>query len=162
MSTLNEMRHGLANAWHAVEDGWRAIAARAGSALTRFHAEDDADDDADRRQRVGWGLLAVDVQIRDDDVAIDLEVPGMDSDDLTVRVDEGALVVHGEKRLERQRSEGNFHVTERAYGAFERAVPLPVPVDESGGSASYKRGVLHVVLPRTEKPAARTIEVSKS
>ncbi|MDE0242129.1 MAG: Hsp20/alpha crystallin family protein [bacterium] len=157
MSTLHELRHGIANAWHAVEDGWRAITARAGTALTRFNPGEEPD--GDDRQRIGWGLLAVDVEIRDTEVAIDLEVPGMDGDDFTVRLTDGALVVHGEKKIERERSEGNLHITERAYGAFERAIPLPVSVDESGGSASYDRGVLHIVLPRTEKPPARTIEV---
>ena len=159
MSTLHELRHGIANAWHAMEDGWRAIAARAGTALTRFQHEDEATDDADTRRRVGWGLLAVDVEVRDTEVAIDLELPGMDGNDINVNVRDGALVVHGEKKLERERSEGGLHIMERAYGSFERAVPLPVLVDESGGNATYERGVLHVVLPRAETPAARSIEV---
>lgn len=159
MSTLHELRHGLSNAWHAVEDGWHALVARAGAALTRFHPGEDADG-ADRR-RAGWGLLAVDVEVGDTEVAVDLEVPGMDGDDIAVRVTDGVLVVHGEKKLERRRTEGSVHIMERAYGAFERAVPLPVPVDEAGGAARYERGVLHVVLPRAEpQPTGRTIEVT--
>lgn len=158
MSTLQEFQQGLTNAWHAMEDGWRAVVARAGTALTRFHSQDGNDDEGDRG-RFGWGLLAADVEIRDQEVVVDLEIPGMNGDDFTVRVADGALVVHGEKKLERERSEGSLHVVERAYGSFERAVPLPVLVDEEGANASYSRGVLQVTLPRVAESSKRQIEV---
>ena len=69
--------------------------------------------------------------------------------------------MHGEKKVERERKDGRFHVMERAYGAFERAVRLPVPVDESGAKASYKRGVLRIALPRSAAHKARRIEVQR-
>ena len=159
VSTLQEFQQGLTNAWHAMEDGWRAIVARAGTALTRFHWLESAEDEENDRTRIGWGLLAADVELRDHEVVIDVEIPGMDSDDFTVSVRDGALVVHGEKKLERERSEGDLHVVERAYGSFERAIPLPVPVDDSGANASYNRGVLQVTLPRVAESSKSQIEV---
>ena len=159
MSTLQEFQQGLTNAWHAMEDGWRAIVARAGTALTRFHWLESKEEEEDDRTRVGWGLLAADVELREHEIVIDLEVPGMNGDDFTVGVREGALVVHGEKKLERERSEGSLHIVERAYGSFERAIPLPVPVDESGAIASYNRGVLSVTLPRIAESSKKQIEV---
>lgn len=49
---------------------------------------------------------------------------------------------------------------ECAYGRFERALPLPVPVDEAGARARYKRGVLHVSLPKSRAAVRRRVEVT--
>jgi HSP20 family protein len=106
-----------------------------------------------------WGVLAAEVKLDDDLVEVDIEVPGMESDDFDIQVLEDVLVVRGEKRVERERREGRYHVMERAYGAFERAVRLPVPVDEQGARASYRRGVLHITLQRSEGHRARRIQV---
>ena len=69
------------------------------------------------------------------------------------------FVVRGEKKVQHERKEGRFHMMERAYGAFERAVRLPVPVEESGAQARYERGVPHIALLRSEVHKARRIKV---
>ena len=71
------------------------------------------------------------------------------------------LTVRGEKRLQREERRGRYHVMECAYGGFERAVALPAEVDDGGARASYRRGVLQVVLPKVRSAkAARRIEVT--
>jgi HSP20 family protein len=50
-------------------------------------------------------------------------------------------------------------VLERAYGRFERAVPLPSPVDEENAKARYRKGVLTVTLPKAEHARTRRIQV---
>ena len=106
-----------------------------------------------------WGVLAAELSVDDDSVRVDIEVPGMDPQDFEISVREDVLVVSGEKRVSRERRDGQYHVLERAYGAFERAVSLPVDVDEAGAKARYEHGVLHVTLPRSEAHKARRIEV---
>ena len=166
MSKLNELGQGLEKAWHLVADGWRYLVDRAGDAVTRFqpvNEEEDAEPTAALAAEHGarWGVLAADVGVTDDEVLVELEVPGMDATDFTVHVVGGNLVVRGRKSIDRERTIGNVHVMERAYGAFERAVGLPVPVDENGGQAKYSRGILQVTLPRTDQALpGKQIEVT--
>lgn len=165
MSTLNQLRDGLTRAWETVTEGWRELVERAGDALTRFHPPRPVEGELETREDrfagggARWGLLAAEVKLGDEHVEVDLEVPGMEPEDFDIQVVEDVLVVRGEKRMQRERTAGRFHVMERAYGAFERAVRLPVPVEESGATARYRRGVLHLSLPRSAAHRARRIEV---
>ena len=164
MSTLQQLRDGLARAFDAVAEGWHELVERAGDALTRFHPGHSEGEIETREERVAhrgarWGVLAAEVKVDDDEVKVDIEVPGMEAADFEIRIEDHVLVVRGEKKVQRERVAGRYHVMERAYGAFERAVRLPVPVRQSEAKARYERGVLHITLPRLETPAATRIEV---
>jgi HSP20 family protein len=108
----------------------------------------------------GWGVLAAEVSDDGDKVVVRLEAPGMAKDDFDLQVMDGYLVVRGEKRLEREETKGRYHVTECAYGHFERAIPLPDEVDTAKASASYKRGVLRVELPKDASHRRAPIKVA--
>lgn len=167
MSTVDQLRDGLTRAWETVTEGWRELVERAGDALTRFHPGRSAGELETREERIvqrgaRWGVLAAEVRLGEDDVEVDLEVPGMEAGDFDIQVVDNVLVVRGEKRVERERNDGQYHVMERAYGAFERAVRLPAQVDESASRASYRRGVLRITLPRSEAHKPRRIQVKTS
>jgi len=81
------------------------------------------------------------------------EVPGMDSQDIQVSLQENLLTIKGEKRQERDEKDERYHRVERNYGAFTRGVRLPVTVDGSKVDARFKNGLLTVTLPKT--PAAK-------
>ena len=160
MSTLEHMRGGLSRAWESVTEGWREFVERAGNALTRFHpahssGEVETADDRMAREGSRWGVVAAQLVLGDNDVAITLEVPGMEAGDFDIEIADDVLVVRGEKKFQRELQHGQYHVMERAYGRFERALRLPVSVSEDGAAASYKRGVLHISIPRST-PVART------
>jgi HSP20 family protein len=164
MSTVDQLRQGLTRAWETVTEGWRELVERAGDALTRFHPRQSSGEVETHEERIAqrgarWGVLAAEVKVDDDHVEVDIEVPGMEADDFEIQVVDDILVVRGEKRVQRERKEGRFHVMERAYGAFERAVRLPVQVKESEAQARYRRGVLHVSMPRSDAHRVRRIEV---
>ena len=166
MSTLQQLRGGLTRAWESLTEGWRELVERAGDALTRFHPRESGDEVETREDRIAqrsarWGVLAAELKVSDDAVEVAIEVPGMDSKDFELHVMDNVLRVHGEKKVQRARTQGQFHIMERAYGSFERAVLLPVPVEESAAQASYNDGVLHIVLPRSEAHKARRIEVQR-
>ena len=166
MSNLHQFRQGITHAWETVTEGWHELVERAGDALTRFNPKHTANDVETSEQRIAhrsssWGVLAAEVKVDDNEVEVDIEVPGMEADDFEIRVVDDVLVVHGEKKVRRERMEGQFHIMERAYGAFERAVRLPVSVDDSGAQASYKRGVLHIALKRSTSDKVRRIEVMR-
>lgn len=164
MSTLDQLRSGVSRAWETVSEGWRELIEHTGSALTRFNLGRSPSEVETPEQRVAlngarWGMLPAEIRLEDDAVEVALEVPGMERDDFDLRVVEDVLLVRGEKRVERESARGRYYVMERAYGSFERAIELPVPVSESGVSAEYKRGVLRVTLPRRSDAQVRRIEV---
>ncbi len=165
MSTLNQISEGFSKAWDSLSSGWREFRELAGDALTRFQPKPaDMTDEGEQHRIVSrasrWGLLAAEVTDTDSEVAVMLEVPGLESNDFDIEVVSNVLVVRGEKKLSRERTSGQYHVMERAYGRFERAIQLPAAVDDSHAKASYKRGVLTVRLPKKEASKTRRIEVA--
>lgn len=164
MTTLQQLQNGLGRAWEHLTEGWHRLRERAGEALTRFQPVQRQGELQTREEQLEaraprWGLLTAEVQETDDSVRVKLEAPGMEPDDFEIHVADDVLVVRGEKHLERERSHGDFHVMECAYGSFERAVPLPVSVEESGAKAKYRRGVLHIELPKSATAKKRRIKV---
>ncbi len=165
MSTLDQIRDGLHRAWDNVTEGWQHLRDRASHAMTRFQpvrSRGDVQTVEDQLITGGarWGVLAAELHETDGEVVVRLEVPGMEREDFDIGVVDGRyLVVGGEKQVEREDTHGRFYVMERAYGRFERAIPLPAEVTEEGTRARYRRGVLRVTIPKTRKAAARRIEV---
>ena len=150
MSTLEEIRSGLERAWDNVADGWRDLTERAGQALTRFtpkHPTQALESAEDQTARAGarWGLLAAEVRDVGDALEVRLEAPGMEAGDFALEVQGSSLVVRGEKRVEREEKRGHYHLMERAYGTFQRAIRLPVDVDDAKAVARYDKGVLEVL-----------------
>lgn len=99
----------------------------------------------------GLGLPAPAVDISEDDKAykITAELPGLKTEDVTVSVNGDILTLRGEKRQEHEEKEANRHVSERAYGAFERSFTLPAGIDREAISAAFNNGILTLTLPKT-------------
>lgn len=164
MSTMNQLRQGISRAWDSLTEGWREFRELAGDALTRFQPKTprgDADTAEDRivSRASRWGLLAAEVADNDESVQVMLEVPGLDAEDFDIEVRDDVLVVRGEKRLSREETRGNYHLMERAYGQFERAIRLPAPVDDDGAKATYRAGVLTISMPKSRSAQPRRISV---
>ncbi len=90
---------------------------------------------------------------------IDIEVPGVDKNDLKISIKKDNLVVQGEKKEEKKREEESYLRVERSYGNFMRSVNLPVEVNQSKITAQYNNGVLKITLPKTQKENAKEVEV---
>jgi HSP20 family protein len=166
MSTLHQVREGLNEAWDTLVDGWQRLYRRAAGAITRYTGgeKDEHKGGAGEGREIavrsaGWGVLAAEVFDDDDNIVVRLEAPGMDKDDFDLQVLDDHLVVRGEKRIEHERTEGRYHVTECAYGSFERAIPLPDRVESERAHAKYENGVLRIELPKAAPRRRRTIKV---
>lgn len=165
MSTLEQLRTGLSRAWNHLAEGWRELTERASDALTRFQPpskrplERGEDDVLSMSAR--WGLLPAEMSVDDDAVRVSLEIPGMEADGFDIQVIGDCLVVRGERRFAREQHRGRVFFVERAYGSFERAMQLPVPVDDARAEARYDRGVLTLTLPRSDRSRARRIDVKR-
>ncbi len=96
----------------------------------------------------------VDVVETDKEIKVSVELPGMTEEDIEVTLDDDMLTISGEKKSEHEEKEENYYYMERSYGSFRRVVPLPCSVDEEKVTATFKNGVLNIVLPK----AAEAIE----
>ncbi len=165
MSTLYQIREGLSKARDSVTEGWNEIRELTGHALTRFQpktsrgelSESAEDRIVNRSSR--WGFLAAEVTDDGDKIQVMLEVPGLETNDFSLEVRDDMLVVRGEKRVSREETKGHYHVMERAYGNFERAIRLPARVEDEGASATYRSGVLTVTLKKSRAAQSRRINV---
>lgn len=165
---FEELKQGFASFWDSVAEGWQHLRRTASSALTGFRPGENTNlpsktevDDAFFMPSIGWSMLGGDVFEDDKRVVVRLEVPGLDKNDLDVEVEGGVLVVRGEKRFQREESEGRYRVLQCAYGSFRRVVPLPVSVLSDQARASYRDGVLRIELPKAEPqaPTRQTVRV---
>lgn len=164
MNGMEPIRRSLARTWDHVREGWEHLRRQASGAITRFTpargpAEVESAEDRIALQAPEWGVLAADAQETDDQVIVRLEAPGMKADDFELEVVDHVLRVAGEKHVEREDTQGRMHVLETAYGRFERLVPLPAEVAQDSAKARYRRGVLRVTLPKSERGKRRRIEV---
>jgi HSP20 family protein len=155
MSPLEQLNKGASRAWDYLTEGWHHLWQRASQALTRFtpisrRGELQTGEDRIMEKSSRWGLLAAEVEEDDHNITVRLEVPGMESSDFDIEVIGHTLIVRGEKRVEREQSEGRYYIMERAYGRFERALPLPAEVNEKEAQAKYRRGVLWISLPKIQ------------
>jgi HSP20 family protein len=98
---------------------------------------------------------AVDVLHRDGDLVVRAELPGMDpAKDVKVTLSEGELVISGERTEQTEVKEEAYHRRETSFGSFERHLVVPAGIEASKISATYKDGVLEVVVTGGGKPAA--------
>ena len=91
-----------------------------------------------------------------------LDLPGVAADDVSVELNDGKLIVSGERKSDEEESGKTFHRVERRYGKFRRVVSIPAPVNDEKIAAEYKDGVLTVTLPKSEKVKVKKIVVNKS
>jgi HSP20 family protein len=165
---LQEVKQGFTSFLDSVAEGWHRLQESAASAMTRFNPGRDADlpakaqvDDRFYLPTQGWSMLGGDVFEDADRVIVRLEVPGMEKSDLAIEVQGDVLLVQGEKRFERESSEGRYRVLQCAYGSFRRVVSLPAQVLADKAKATYRNGVLRIELPkaRVDKPRKLTVKV---
>lgn len=109
----------------------------------------------------GRWFPAADVREDDEAIDIDIELAGIDPENVDVNVENGILTVSGEKRIEhKEGKEGQYHSVERRYGSFVRSFQLPQGVDESKIKANFDHGLLTVEIPKSALPQPRRIQIS--
>lgn len=103
----------------------------------------------------------IDVVDDGDALRISADMPGMERKDVEVLVEDGFLVLRGEKKLESKSAEKGCYRVERAFGSFRRVVPLPDDVDTDRAQARFDKGVLTLRIPKRpgEGTQAHRIEV---
>jgi HSP20 family protein len=101
----------------------------------------------------------VDVIDRDHEVAVRAELPGVDKKDLDVSMTENSVTIKASTKHEEKEEKGDYYRCEISQGSYARTVSLPSVVDTDQAKASFKDGILELVIPKIEKSRKRTIEV---
>jgi len=94
----------------------------------------------------------VDISEDDKSFKMSAELPGLELENINLDLSDGVLTLSGEKKTEKEEdNEGNYHLMERSYGYFKRSFSLPPSVEEDKIKADFKKGVLSVSMPKSEK-----------
>lgn len=101
----------------------------------------------------------VDIYETVENIVIKAEVPGVKKEDISVEVKNDTLYLKGERKFEKDVKEENYHRMERSYGSFRRIFSLPATVEQDKVKASFKDGVLEIILPKLEKAKPKKITV---
>ena len=102
---------------------------------------------------------AMDVAETEGELVVNVEIPGMNPEDIDVSLSEGTLLIKGEKKPEPEEKEADYRLIERSYGGFSRSIQLPTEVQSDKISASYKNGILKITLPKSEEAKKKEIKI---
>ncbi|MFA5353313.1 MAG: Hsp20/alpha crystallin family protein [Thermodesulfovibrionales bacterium] len=110
------------------------------------------------------GVIVPNVEMfdRKNEIVLKAELPGVDKNDIDLTITKDSITLKGEVKREEEVKEEDYYASERSYGSFVRSIALPVEVDSEQAKASFKNGILEIVLPKKEeaKPKEIKIEVS--
>jgi HSP20 family protein len=104
----------------------------------------------------------VDIYETGDSLVLKAELPGINPDDVEIRVEDSTLYLKGERKFEKEVKEENLHRVERSYGTFTRSFSLPNTIDSDEVKAEYQNGILTLTMPKREEAKPRSIKINVS
>ena len=102
---------------------------------------------------------AIEVKQQGNDLVVCAELPGMKPEEVQVELHQNELVIQGERRQEESSTQGGIHRTERRYGRFYRAIPLPEGVNAEQAQARFQNGMLEVTVPLPQQQQSRRRQI---
>ncbi len=110
-------------------------------------------------------MMSVSMDVAETDQAFEIQVdlPGIDLDDIDIQIDNNTLTIRGQRneQTEEKDEEKQYHRVERYSGSFARSVVLPNSVNEDETAAEFKDGVLKIVVPKSDEAKPRKIAINR-
>ena len=128
--------------------------------LRRFFRESSSPEGPEEALTTTGFAPPVDIYEDEHNITLKVEVPGINDNDIDVRIENNTLTVHGERTVEKDEKEENFRRIERQYGSFTRSFTLPNTVDLGHVSAHYDKGVLKINLTKKAEAKPKQIKVT--
>jgi HSP20 family protein len=107
-------------------------------------------------------MPSMDLSETDKEIEITAELPGLEEKDIQLNVADNVLTIRGEKKNEREETEKDYHLVERSYGSFTRAVQLPDGVNPDSIKAVMSKGVLKVTVPKPAPAQTKKIDIKSA
>ena len=104
---------------------------------------------------------AVDIYEDESQLVLTAEVPGLSDKEVEIKIEDNVLTIQGERKLEKETREENYHRIERAYGSFYRSFTLPNYIDEDKIKAEDENGVLKITMPKKAELKPRKVKIVK-
>lgn len=101
----------------------------------------------------------VDISEDDKNYTLTAELPGLDVKNVNLDISDGVLTLSGEKKTETEDKDKNHHIMERSYGYLKRSFALPASIEEDKITADFKKGVLHLCMPKSAKAQQKQREI---
>jgi HSP20 family protein len=101
----------------------------------------------------------VDIVDREHEVLLKMDLPEMNQSEIDIKVEENTLTIRGERKFIKETPEENYIQIERSYGGFHRQFTLPKGIEQDKIKASYKDGVLYVVLPKKGEISPKQVSI---
>jgi HSP20 family protein len=101
-----------------------------------------------------WFAPRSDASVSLECYSINLELPGVEAKDIDISMQNGTMIVRGEKRFESEEEGQNYFFSEREYGAFQRSFRLPPDARAEDIAADFRNGVLRITIPKLVAPAS--------
>jgi HSP20 family protein len=113
------------------------------------------------KEGLGEGVWTppVDIYETAEDLVIKTELPGLSTEDVSVRVEDNVLTLKGERKREEGAGRENYHLIERSYGHFRRSFVLPNNVDQQKVGAKFKDGILFIAIPKFKRIRPKKIAI---
>jgi HSP20 family protein len=102
---------------------------------------------------------AVDIIDREKEIVVKADLPGVDKNNIKIKVDPESISISGEIKKEKKEENETYYREERIYGKFSRVIPLPSEVDPEKAEAKFENGVLEITAPKV-KPAKKVKEIT--
>jgi HSP20 family protein len=104
---------------------------------------------------------AIDIYEDETQLVLTAEVPGISEKDVEIKIEDNVLSIQGERKLEKETKEENYHRIERAYGSFYRSFTLPNYVDQDKIRAEHENGVVKITMPKKAELKPRKVRILK-
>ena len=105
---------------------------------------------------------SVDIYEHNGNLVLTAEVPGLDENDIEVKLEDSTLTIKGERKYEKEVNEENYHRVERSYGSFSRSFSLPQNIDQDKIKAESENGILKIPMPKKAELKPKKVKVLKS
>ena len=109
--------------------------------------------------RITDRVPTVDLTEDENNLVLRAEIPGADPKDLDIDIVDDMLTIRGETKQEKVIEGENYHRTERSYGFFNRTIQLPCRIMMDDVMATYKKGILKIVMPKCKPEATRKVHI---
>jgi HSP20 family protein len=104
---------------------------------------------------------SVDIYEKENELVLKAEVPGIDENDIELKIEDNTLTLKGDRKFEKETKEENYYRIERSYGSFYRSFTLPRNIDQDKIKAACENGILKVTLPKKAELKPKNVKILK-